>query len=153
MTRVGFSKNRFIGRPLAGVLLQPATKIRLICPATAWDRSCTDEHPTHAGPLEDYLEISYWPVPSSVGRAPELLAHKLVEGRVEGGRVKRDPGETNGNVVCDCNEKADPSLSLGMTGCRGYDDRPRSHSERSEESAFRSAVVNALEADPSLRSG
>ena len=31
--------------------------------------------------------------------------------------------------------------------------RPQSHSERSEESAFRSAVINALKADPSFAIG
>jgi hypothetical protein len=37
----------------------PGATIRLICPATARDRFCTDGHPTLAGPLKDYLEILY----------------------------------------------------------------------------------------------
>jgi hypothetical protein len=75
----------------------PGATIRLICPATARDRSCTDGHPTLAGPLKDYLEISYWPVLFSAGRAHELLGYKLTEGGADQERVKRDVGERDRN--------------------------------------------------------
>jgi hypothetical protein len=91
----------FIGRPLTSFFRSAGATIRLICPATAWDRSCTGGHPTLAGPLKDYLEISYWPVPSSVGRAHELLAYKLVEGFAEEGAGKWDVDEKDRNGVCD----------------------------------------------------